>query len=127
MGAFQHTTFAHVGRAERRKWNSELVESYLQQSIFSRIGLHYPILFRGRILFTVVSHHSVAVDCSIRLVSLARPFTYPQGEGKGLVIVLQRFIPFPMNRGEQYFSMYSLWSMVCLHPVELLFRPRVVY
>ena len=29
-------------------------------------------------------------------------------------------------RGEQYFSVYSLWSMVCLHPVEVLFRPRLV-
>ena len=26
---------------------------------------------------------------------------------------------FPTNRGEQYFSMYSLWSIVCLHLVEL--------
>ena len=34
--------------------------------------------------------------------------------------------PFPTNRGKQYFSMYSAWSMVCLHPVELLLRPRVV-
>ena len=26
---------------------------------------------------------------------------------------------FPTNYGEQYFSMYSLWNIVCLHPVEL--------
>ena len=35
-------------------------------------------------------------------------------------------LPFPTNVGEEYFSMYIAWTMVSLHPVELLFRPRVV-